>query len=134
MRLRDANPTGLILEAYYADAAVIARQVRDLGMKQPIAAVGSVYSPKLLELGGDAVNGIYTQSNFFPGDPRPEVQNFVKAFEAKYNRAPDGFNATAYDTMILVAALVKQFGATREGDPRRAGQDQGRAERGLWQA
>jgi branched-chain amino acid transport system substrate-binding protein len=114
VRMRDANPTGLILEAYYADAAVIARQVRDLGLKQPIAAVGSVYSPKLMELGGDAVNGIYTQSNFFPGDPRPEVQSFVKAFEAKYNRAPDGFNATAYDTMNLVSALVKQFGATRE--------------------
>jgi branched-chain amino acid transport system substrate-binding protein len=114
VRMRDANPTGLILEAYYADAAVIARQVRDLGLKQPIAAVGSVYSPKLMELGGDAVNGIYTQSNFFPDDPRPEVQTFVKAFVAKYNRAPDGFNATAYDTMILVAALVKQFGATRE--------------------
>ncbi len=114
VRMRDANPTGLILEAYYADAAVIARQVRDLGLKQPIAAVGSVYSPKLMELGGDAVNGMYTQSNFFPGDPRPEVQTFVKAFEAKYNRAPDGFNATAYDTMILIGALVKQFGATRE--------------------
>jgi len=115
VRLRDANPTGLILEAYYADAAVIARQARDLGLKQPIAAVGSVYSPKLIELGGDAVNGIYTQSNFFPDDPRPEVQNFVKAFQAKYNRAPDGFNATAYDTFILIGALVKQFGATREG-------------------
>ncbi len=113
VRLRDANPTGLVLEAYYADAAVIARQVRDLGMKQPIAAVGSVYSPKLLELGGDAVNGMYTQSNFFPGDPRPEVRTFVAAFQAKYSRAPDGFNATAYDTMNLVAALVKQFGATR---------------------
>jgi branched-chain amino acid transport system substrate-binding protein len=115
VRLRDANPTGLILEAYYADAAVIARQVRDLGLKQPIAAVGSVYSPKLLELGGDAVNGIYTQANFFPEDPRPEVQSFVRAFEAKYGRSPDGFNATAYDTFILIGALVKQFGATREG-------------------
>jgi branched-chain amino acid transport system substrate-binding protein len=61
------------------------------------------------------VNGIYTQSNFFPADPRPEVQSFVKAFQAKYNRDPDGFNATAYDTMNLFAALVKQFGATREG-------------------
>jgi branched-chain amino acid transport system substrate-binding protein len=114
-RIRNANPSGLVLEAYYADAAVIARQVRDIGLKVPIAAVGSVYSPKLLELGGDAVNGIYTQSNFFPADPRPEVQSFVKAFQAKYNRDPDGFNATAYDTMNLFAALVKQFGATREG-------------------
>jgi branched-chain amino acid transport system substrate-binding protein len=115
VRIRDANPTGIVLEAYYADAAVIARQVRELGLKQPIAAVGSVYSPKLIELGGDAVNGIYTQANFFPDDPRPEVQKFVQAFTAKYGRQPDGFNATAYDTMNLFAALVQQFGATREG-------------------
>lgn len=115
VRIRDAGPTGIILEAYYADAAVIARQVRELGLKQPIAAVGSVYSPKLIELGGDAVNGIYTQANFFPDDPRPEVQTFVQAFTAKYGRQPDGFNATAYDTMNLFAALVQQFGATREG-------------------
>lgn len=115
VRIRDAGPTGIILEAYYADAAVIARQVRELGLKQPIAAVGSVYSPKLIELGGDAVNGIYTQANFFPDDPRPEVQTFVQAFTAKFGRQPDGFNATAYDTMNLFAALVQQFGATREG-------------------
>ena len=114
VRVREANPTGLILECYYADAAVIARQVRDLGLKQLIAAVGSVYSPKLLELGGTAVNGMYTQSNFFPDDPRPEVQAFVKSFVAKYGRQPDGFNATAYDTMILFGQLVKQFGGTRD--------------------
>jgi branched-chain amino acid transport system substrate-binding protein len=114
VRLRDADPTGLILEAYYADAAVIARQVRDLGLKQPIAAVGSVYSPKLLELGGDAVNGMYTQANFFPDQPRPEVQTFVKAFNAKFGRLPDFFNAIAYDSIFLVSCLVREFGATRE--------------------
>ncbi len=114
VRIRGAQPNGIILEAYYADAAVIARQVRELGLKQPIAAVGSVYSPKLLELGGDAVNGIYTQAQFFPDDPRPEVQGFVKAFVAKYGRQPDGFNATAYDTMNLFAALVQQLGASRD--------------------
>jgi branched-chain amino acid transport system substrate-binding protein len=114
-RIRIADPTGLIVISYYADAAVIVRQVRELGLKQPIVAVSSVYSPKLLELGGDAVNGVYTLANFFPSDPRPEVQAFVRTFRAKYDRDPDGFNATAYDTMNLFAALVKQFGATREG-------------------
>jgi branched-chain amino acid transport system substrate-binding protein len=114
VRLRDANPDGIILEAYYADGAVIARQVRDLGLKQPIAAVGSVYSPKFIELGGDAVNGVYTQAYFFPEEPRPEVQSFVKAFTAKFGREPDWFNATAYDTVILVGELVQQFGASRE--------------------
>jgi branched-chain amino acid transport system substrate-binding protein len=114
VRIRDANPDGIILEAYYADGAVIARQVRELGLKQPIAAVGSVYSPKFLELGGAAVNGVYTQAYFFPEEPRPEVQSFVKAFTAKYDRQPDWFNATAYDTVILVSQLVRQFGASRD--------------------
>jgi branched-chain amino acid transport system substrate-binding protein len=114
VRIRDANPDGIILEAYYADGAVIARQVRDLGLKQPIAAVGSVYSPKFIELGGDAVNGVYTQAYFFPEEPRPEVQSFVKAFTAKYGHQPDWFNATAYDTVILVSQLVREFGASRD--------------------
>ena len=114
VRVRDSNPTGLILIAYYADAAVIARQVRAVGLKQPLAAVSSVYSPKLLELGGDAVEGLYTQSNFFPGDPRPGVKAFVDRFQAKYGHQPDSFNAGAYDTMVLVHALVTQYGADRK--------------------
>jgi branched-chain amino acid transport system substrate-binding protein len=114
VRVRDANPDGLVLEAYYADGAAIARQARDLGLKLPIAAVGSVYSPKFIELGGDAVEGVYTQANFFPDDPRPDVQAFVQKFVAKYGRQPDEFNATAYDTLNLLAAVIRQFGASRE--------------------
>lgn len=114
VRVRDANPDGLVLEAYYADGAVIARQARELGLKLPIAGVGSVYSPKFIELGGEAVEGVYTQANFFPDDPRPDVQDFVRKFVAKYGRQPDGFNATAYDTLNLIAAVIRQFGATRE--------------------
>src|SRR5471030_2779465 len=95
VRVRDANPDGVILISYYADAALIARQVRTTGLKQPMVAVSSVYSPKLLELGGDAVNGLYTQSNFFPGLKRPDVQQFVHGFQAKYGQEPDAFAAYA---------------------------------------
>ncbi|MDB5374064.1 MAG: livK [Belnapia sp.] len=113
VRIRDSNPDGIVLIAYYADAATIIRQIRTLGLTQPIVAVSSVYSPKLLELGGDAVNGVHVITTFFPEEPRPEVQRFVASFRAKYSREPDTFNATAYDTMILVSTLVNQFGTTR---------------------
>jgi branched-chain amino acid transport system substrate-binding protein len=113
VRIRDSNPDCIVLIAYYADAATIVRQIRTLGLPQAIVAVSSVYSPKLLELGGEAVNGVHVTTTFFPDEPRPEVQRFVNAFRARYNREPDTFNATAYDTMILASALVNQFGATR---------------------
>ena len=83
-------------------------------MTQPIAAVGSIYSPKFLELGGAAVNGVYTESNFFPGDKRPAVQDFVQRYRAKYNADPDTFAARAYDAMILSAELLRRYGVTRQ--------------------
>lgn len=113
-RVRDTNPDGLILISYYADAALIAQQVRATGLPQPLVAGGSVYSPKFLELGGEAVNGVYTNTSFFPSDPRPEVQKFVSSYKAKYNEEPDSFAAGAYDTMVLAANLIKQYGTDRK--------------------
>lgn len=113
-RARNAKPDGLILLSYYADAALIMRQIRDLGLTQTIVAASSVYSPKLIELAGPAANGIYTMSEFFPSESRPEVKTFVAAFRARYGTDPDLFNAIAYDTMVLFSELVKQFGPTRQ--------------------
>ncbi len=114
VRVRDAKPDGIVLISYYSDGALIARQVRSVGLKEPIVAIGSVYSPKFIELGGADVEGVYTESTFFPGDSRPEVRNFVDKFKARYNEEPDEFNADAYDTMILLAAVMNKYGTDRK--------------------
>lgn len=108
VRVRDAKPDGLFLISYYADAALIARQARQTGLTVPIAASSSIYSPKFVELGGDAAEGVFTSSRFFPEDPRPEVQNFVNAFKAKYGKEPDAFNSYAYDTVILFGQVLRE--------------------------
>jgi branched-chain amino acid transport system substrate-binding protein len=113
VRVRDANPDGIVLESYYSDGALIVRQARALGIELPIVSVGSIYSPKFLELGGDAVNGVHTMSNFFPTDPRPEVQSFVTKYRAKYDLEPDSFSAYSYDTIVLMAAVMRKFGTDR---------------------
>jgi branched-chain amino acid transport system substrate-binding protein len=115
VRVRDAKPDAIVLISYYADGALITRQIRTVGLSTPIVASGSIYSPKFIELAGDAANGVFTESNFFPGDVRPEVQAFVTKFRAKYNEEPDDFNAVAYDTIILLAAVINQYGVDRTG-------------------
>jgi len=114
VRLRSANPDSIALISYYPDGAQLTRQIRQAGITQPIVAGGSIYSPKFLELGGDAVNGVLTTVPFFPEDPRPFVQNFVKNFIAKYGGEPDAYNGRAYDTMILLANVMRQFGTDRK--------------------
>ena len=122
VRVRDSNPDGLVLLSYYADGALICRQARDSGIKLPIVAGTSNYSPKFLELGGPGVEGVYVMTTFFPDDPRPEVQDFVKRFRAKYDAEPDSFSAGAYDTMVLWSKLLAGW------DPTRAGMEKGLTE------
>lgn len=114
VRVRDANPDGLILISYYSDGALIARQARQVGLKQTICAASSVYSPKFLELGGEAVEDVHLGTRYFPEDPRPEVQKFIVGFKAKYNgQEPDAFNAYSYDAMNMAAAVVRIGGTDR---------------------
>ena len=108
VRVRDAKPDGLFLISYYADAALIVRQTRQTGLTVPVAASSSIYSPKFIELGGDAADGVFTASRFFPDDTRPEVKGFVTAFKAKYGKEPDAFNAYAYDTVILFGHVLRE--------------------------
>ncbi len=111
VRVRDAKPDGIVLISYYADGALIAGQLKATGLALPTVAVGSVYSPKFLELGAAAVEGIVTNTSFFPGESRAEVQNFVQRFRAKYGREPDAFNAYAYDAVHYAAAAIKAAGS-----------------------
>ena len=113
VRVRDAKPDGIVLISYYADGALITRQIRAVGLTTPILAGSSIYSPKFAELAGDAANGVFTETNFFPGEQRPEVQNFVTKFRARYNEEPDTFNAVAYDTIVLFSQIFDQFGTDR---------------------
>src|SRR5580658_7739497 len=113
VRVRDAKPDAIVLISYYPDGALITRQIRTVGLTTSIVASGSIYSPKFIELAGDAGNGVFTETNFFPGDSRPEVQTFVQKFRAKYNEEPDDFNAVAYDTIILLAAVMDEYGVDR---------------------
>ena len=114
VRVRDAGPQALILIAYYPDGAQVVRQARDMGLAQPVVATGSVYSPKFLELGGPAVDGVYTSANFFPGDPAPVVQRFVAGFRAMFGTDPGSYNARAYDAMVVATTVMRQFGTDRQ--------------------
>ena len=114
VRVRDAGPDAIMLIAYYPDGAQVVRQARDMGLTQPVVATGSVYSPKFLELGGAAVNGVYTNANFFPDDPKPVVQRFVTGFRAKYGSDPGSYNARAYDAMVVAITVMRRFGTDRQ--------------------
>ncbi|UCF93970.1 MAG: ABC transporter substrate-binding protein [Desulfobacterales bacterium] len=114
-KLRGLKPELLYICSMYNDAALISKQRAKLGWTDvDVMGPGSLYSPKLLEIGGDAVNGLYTSAVFFPKDPRPEVQKFVQGFEAKYQGTPNMFAGVAYDAINLLAETIRKAGTDRK--------------------
>ena len=107
-RIRDLQPDGLVLFSYETDGAQIALQLAKLGLKLPLVAGASLQSPQYIALAGPAAEGTYVKGEFFPQDPRPEVQTFVKAFQTKYNEEPEFFAAHAYDALKFVAAAIEK--------------------------
>jgi branched-chain amino acid transport system substrate-binding protein len=109
------KPDLLYLASMYNDGALISNQRQKLGWNDvTVMGAGSLYSPKFIELGGNAVENVYTSCVFFPGEPRPEVQQFVKGFEEAYQQTPNVFAAVAYDSINLLAHAIQQAGTDRK--------------------
>ncbi len=114
-KLRGLKPELIYVPSFYNEMALLSKQREKLGWTDvAVMGPGSLYSPKLLEIGGDSVNGLYTSAVFFPQDPRPEVQKFVKGFEAKYKATPNMFAAVGYDAINLLADTIRKAGSDRK--------------------
>jgi len=107
-RIRSTNPDAIFIPAYYTEVGLIARQARQLGLKAVLLGGDGWDSPKLFEIGQDAIQGSYFSNHYASESPVPATQEFIKKYKEKFNETPDGLAAAGYDAaQILMAALEK---------------------------
>ncbi|MBI4057638.1 MAG: ABC transporter substrate-binding protein [Elusimicrobia bacterium] len=106
--LKGKKPEAVFIPGYYTDVALIARQARELNMKQPLLGGDGWESAKLYEIGGSALDNSYFSNHYSTDDPNPKIQNFVKRYKNTYGEVPDSMSALAYDAaMIAAEAMTK---------------------------
>ncbi len=112
--VKAANVDAIFVPSYYTEAALIARQARDLGLTVPLLGGDGWVADQLLEIGGDALNGCYYSTHFSPENQDPVVQAFVKKFKARWgaNENPDAFAALGYDAAFVLVDAIKRAGTT----------------------
>jgi branched-chain amino acid transport system substrate-binding protein len=114
-RIKSANPQFIFLPGYYEEVGLIVKQARELGINVPIMGGDGWDSPTLVEIAGkEALNNTFITNHYSANDPDSKIQEFVKAFKAKYNKTPDGFAALGYDTAYFLADAIKRAG---DADP-----------------
>ena len=97
----------VFLPAALKEAALVLRQAKELGASAKFLGISTLFDPKLIELAGNAAEGLLFSSPVFDAASQaPEIRAFADAYKGRYKAEPDILGAYGYDTVnISVAAL-----------------------------
>ena len=97
-KIKDMSFDAIFIPGYYNEAGLIIKQARALGITVPILGADGFDSPSLLELAGaEALSDVYFSNHYSSLDEDPIVVDFIAAFNEKYGKDPDAFNALGFD-------------------------------------
>jgi branched-chain amino acid transport system substrate-binding protein len=109
-KIKDLKPDLILASALYNEGAVIMDQARKMGIDVPFVGGNGFNSPQVIEIAGDASEGLIVATPWFGEKNEPKVQEFVKKYEEKYGAKPDQFAAQAYDALYIMAEGLKNAG------------------------
>jgi len=113
-KIKASNPDAIVLSALLAEGAPIMVQARQVGLNLPVIGGNGMNSTKIFDLAKGASDNLYVGSPWSASNATPENTQFIKAYTAKYNAAPDQFAAQAYDALYIASQAIKKI--TLSGD------------------
>jgi branched-chain amino acid transport system substrate-binding protein len=129
--IKAKKPDAIYIPGYYTEAGLIARKARELGITVPLLGSDGWESEKLIEIGGEAMNGSYYTNHWALDMQNPKLQAFLKTFREKNGGSdPDAIAGLAYDAANVLfgclkkiatddPAMFKAFGSSKAGTPER---------------
>jgi len=105
------DPDVIFCPGYYADAALMAKQAREMDIDIPLLGGDAWEAPELIEIGGEFVEGLTFCSHFHPDAANtPKAQDFVQAYEDEYGRVTNTYSAIAFDAYNLLLDSIEKVG------------------------
>lgn len=102
------KPDVIYVPDYYNKVALIAKQVREKGIKSPMLGGDGWDSPELIKIAGNAIIGSYFTNHYSPDRKDPVTEKFIKVYKTKHGVVPDALAALSFDaTMLLLQSLDK---------------------------
>ncbi len=111
LEVKKVKPQALYLPGFYSEVGVIARQARELGLRQPLLGGDGWGSDRIFDLAGGALEGAYYSSHYAEDNPAPQLQRFISAFRKRYGRAPEASSALGYDAARVALAAIEKAGS-----------------------
>ncbi|MDF2593932.1 MAG: Amino acid-binding protein [Clostridia bacterium] len=112
--IKEKQPEVLFNPDYYNTVGLIAGQVKEVGL-DTIMLGGDGWDDVQKDY-ADVVDGYFFANHYATDDPDPIVQNFIKAYQDKYEgNTPNALGALGYDATKIMLDAIAKAGST-EGE------------------
>jgi branched-chain amino acid transport system substrate-binding protein len=119
--IKAKDPDVIYIPDYYNKNGAMAKQARTVGLTRQALLGGDGWdSPKIYDIGKDAINNSYFTNHYAPMDKNPVVSKFVEGYRKLYKETPDALAACAYDAAYIMADAIRRAGSTDRGKIRDA--------------
>jgi branched-chain amino acid transport system substrate-binding protein len=110
LKVKQSNADALFVYTNEEESARALRELRKQGYDKPIIGESTLTNEKVIELAGNAANGVVAHVGLTADAPNPAVQAFVKRYEAEYKMRPDHNAMKGYTGMHAVKAVQDKLG------------------------
>jgi len=112
-RIRKTTPEAILIWGNAKESGLILRQIRELGMNQPIFGSDRMVNPEFLETAGKYAEGVVTTCQYNPDANNSGLKKFQVDYFNRFSQEPDVFAAHAYDGMNMIIEAIRKAGLNR---------------------
>jgi len=106
--IKSKNPDLIFFGGMDPQGVPMAKQLKSLGLDVKFVMGDGGFTPKLIELAGDAAEGVYASQPSLPLEQMPGGSNFSQRYMAKYQQPIQQYAPYCYDAVnVMIAAMQK---------------------------
>ena len=120
-KIASLKPDVLLYTAYYAEAAVIAKEIHDLGLNFAFMGTAGIADPQFIKVAGPAANGVTLISLLLTElTTGAQASSFKSDYKSAYGVDAGTYDIYEYDAMMVLGQALKKAGSTKPADLRAA--------------
>ena len=110
LRAKQANADALFVYLNEDESARIVREIRKQGYDKPIVGETTIMGQKVIDLAGEAANGVRGHVGLTIDAPVPGIRAFGEKFEREYRYKSDHNGLKGYTGLYVVKAATEKLG------------------------
>ena len=110
LQIKQANPDVLFAYLTEEEGARLLRELKKQGFNKPIVGETTIIGQKVIELAGDAAEGVLGHVGLTADAPQPTVKAFDQKYLAEYKQRSDHNGMKGYSAVYVIKAATEKVG------------------------